>query len=265
MSYPETATVIMRIELETPMPAGTKREPFLDEELAGLHHHAGRQRHAGARDARAVAARDLPRSAASASPPRCRPTGCWRTAACSRRGRSRATTWRRDRASALKTPAITRPPAKPTAGRRLGHHPGAAGARPQSDAGAARLRDSERRAAGGRTARPAAGARGAGQGRSTTTSTPARRGDAQLRREIARRALRWGQALAPDDIVITCGCTEALTLALRPWRSPATPSPSSRRPISALLHAHRDPGAQGAGDADGGRDRHRPRRAGAGA
>jgi DNA-binding transcriptional MocR family regulator len=40
------------------------------------------------------------------------------------------------------------------------------------------------------------------------------RGDVRLRREIARRALRWGQALAPDDIVITCGCTEALTIAL---------------------------------------------------
>ena len=41
------------------------------------------------------------------------------------------------------------------------------------------------------------------------------RGDRRLRREIARRALRWGQALSPDDIAITCGCTEALTLALR--------------------------------------------------
>jgi len=40
------------------------------------------------------------------------------------------------------------------------------------------------------------------------------RGAAARRREIARRALRWGQALAPDDIAITCGCTEALTLAL---------------------------------------------------
>ena len=39
-------------------------------------------------------------------------------------------------------------------------------------------------------------------------------GDPRLRQEIARRALRWGQALSPDDIAITCGCTEALTLAL---------------------------------------------------
>ncbi len=41
------------------------------------------------------------------------------------------------------------------------------------------------------------------------------KGDPRLRREIARRALRWGQVLSPDDIVITCGCTEALVLALR--------------------------------------------------
>src|SRR4051812_29844452 len=41
------------------------------------------------------------------------------------------------------------------------------------------------------------------------------RGDATLRREIARRALRWGQALSPDDLLVTCGCTEALALSLR--------------------------------------------------
>lgn len=40
------------------------------------------------------------------------------------------------------------------------------------------------------------------------------RGDANLRGEICRRALRWGQALAQDDLAITCGCTEALALAL---------------------------------------------------
>lgn len=40
------------------------------------------------------------------------------------------------------------------------------------------------------------------------------RGEAALRIEIARRALRGGQQLAPDDIVITCGATEALALAL---------------------------------------------------
>jgi DNA-binding transcriptional MocR family regulator len=41
------------------------------------------------------------------------------------------------------------------------------------------------------------------------------KGDPRLRREIARRALRWGQVLSPEDIVVTCGCTEALVLALR--------------------------------------------------
>ncbi len=41
------------------------------------------------------------------------------------------------------------------------------------------------------------------------------KGDPRLRREIARRALRWGQVLSPDDIAITCGCTEALVLALK--------------------------------------------------
>jgi len=41
------------------------------------------------------------------------------------------------------------------------------------------------------------------------------KGDRQLRQEIARRAVRWGQALSPDEVAITCGCTEALTLALK--------------------------------------------------
>src|SRR5262249_54564262 len=41
------------------------------------------------------------------------------------------------------------------------------------------------------------------------------KGDPRLRQEIARRALRYGHAVSPDDIAITCGCTEALTLALK--------------------------------------------------
>ncbi|KQX29465.1 PLP-dependent aminotransferase family protein [Variovorax sp. Root434] len=40
------------------------------------------------------------------------------------------------------------------------------------------------------------------------------RGELSLRMEIARRAMRFGQALSPDAIAITCGCTEALALAL---------------------------------------------------
>jgi DNA-binding transcriptional MocR family regulator len=56
------------------------------------------------------------------------------------------------------------------------------------------------------------------------------RGELALRVEIARRALRWGQALSPDDITITCGATEALALALnsvaRPGDTIAIESPS---------------------------------------
>ena len=39
-------------------------------------------------------------------------------------------------------------------------------------------------------------------------------GEPGLRREIAKRAMRIGHALSPDDVLITAGCTEALTLAL---------------------------------------------------
>jgi DNA-binding transcriptional MocR family regulator len=36
-----------------------------------------------------------------------------------------------------------------------------------------------------------------------------------LRTELARRSLEWGCSLAPDDFILTIGCTEALFLALR--------------------------------------------------
>jgi DNA-binding transcriptional MocR family regulator len=56
------------------------------------------------------------------------------------------------------------------------------------------------------------------------------KGDASLRSEIARRALRWGQALSPDDVAVTCGATEALALALnavaRPGDTIAIESPT---------------------------------------
>jgi DNA-binding transcriptional MocR family regulator len=42
----------------------------------------------------------------------------------------------------------------------------------------------------------------------------AARGDPGLRREIAKRAMRLGHALSPDDVLVTNGCTEALMLAL---------------------------------------------------
>ena len=41
------------------------------------------------------------------------------------------------------------------------------------------------------------------------------RGWPALRHEIARRALRWGHAANVDQIVVTCGATEALALALK--------------------------------------------------
>jgi DNA-binding transcriptional MocR family regulator len=40
-------------------------------------------------------------------------------------------------------------------------------------------------------------------------------GNPELRAQIARRYLEAGCALAPDDIVTTCGCQEALALCLR--------------------------------------------------
>lgn len=45
-------------------------------------------------------------------------------------------------------------------------------------------------------------------------------GSENLRREIARRSLTWGGALKTDDILITIGGTEALSLALRVTCSP---------------------------------------------
>jgi DNA-binding transcriptional MocR family regulator len=56
------------------------------------------------------------------------------------------------------------------------------------------------------------------------------KGELQLRQEIARRALRWGAALSPEDIVVTSGCMEAITLALsiatRPGDTVAIESPT---------------------------------------
>lgn len=41
------------------------------------------------------------------------------------------------------------------------------------------------------------------------------RGMKRLRTQIARRSLDWGGRLTPDDIVMTSGCVEAVTLALQ--------------------------------------------------
>jgi len=63
------------------------------------------------------------------------------------------------------------------------------------------------------------------------------KGDPQLRQEIARRAMRWGATLSPEDIVITSGCMEAITLALstvaRPGDTVAIESPT----YFGLLHS----------------------------
>ena len=47
------------------------------------------------------------------------------------------------------------------------------------------------------------------------TVAPQQRGDAGFRSVLARRALASGMTLAPDDILVTNGCIEALNLALR--------------------------------------------------
>ncbi len=56
------------------------------------------------------------------------------------------------------------------------------------------------------------------------------KGELRLRQEIARRAVRWGTVVSPDDIVITSGCMEAVALALsvvtRPGDTVAIESPT---------------------------------------
>ncbi len=49
--------------------------------------------------------------------------------------------------------------------------------------------------------------------RSTNYDMPP--GNESLRRELARRSLDWGCSLQPEEFIITNGCTEALSLALR--------------------------------------------------
>lgn len=47
-----------------------------------------------------------------------------------------------------------------------------------------------------------------------SVSYPSAKGHKRLRSQIARRSLNAGCSLSPDDIVITSGCVEAMTLAL---------------------------------------------------
>lgn len=62
------------------------------------------------------------------------------------------------------------------------------------------------------------------------------RGDVALRHEIRRRALRWGQGWSSDDVVITCGCTEALTLALKAVARPGDTIAIESPTYFGLLH-----------------------------
>jgi DNA-binding transcriptional MocR family regulator len=125
----------------------------------------------------------------------------------------------RGRASSLKTPAISRPSAKPTtvalAGLRLDLLEYARD--PTLVPLGSALPGAELLAAGRLDRFLARAARVKGL-ENNTYATP--KGDPQLRQEIARRAIRWGQAIAPEDIVVTCGCTEALTLALMAVANP---------------------------------------------
>ena len=54
--------------------------------------------------------------------------------------------------------------------------------------------------------------------RSAAVSPPS--GIHELRHEVARRALHAGFGVAADDVVITCGCTEAIALCLRSLTGP---------------------------------------------
>jgi DNA-binding transcriptional MocR family regulator len=142
----------------------------------------------------------------------------------------------RDRTSALRTPAITRPSTKPTAVAVAGiileltEHARNPALVPLGCA----VPSAELLAAGRLDRLLARAARVKGLDYNVYTGT---RGDQQLRREIARRALRWGQALAPDDIVITCGCTEALTLALTAVAKPGDTVAIESPTYFGVLHA----------------------------
>jgi DNA-binding transcriptional MocR family regulator len=62
------------------------------------------------------------------------------------------------------------------------------------------------------------------------------RGDLGLRRELARRALRYGHALSPDDIIVTSGCTEAICLALGAVAKPGDTIAVETPTYFGLLH-----------------------------
>jgi DNA-binding transcriptional MocR family regulator len=75
-----------------------------------------------------------------------------------------------------------------------------------------------------------------GAGRSAIHPTPS--GADELRHEIARRALEAGSTVAAEDVVVTCGCAEALSLCLRavarPGDTVAVESPTYFGTLQAL-------------------------------
>jgi len=79
------------------------------------------------------------------------------------------------------------------------------------------------------------------RGKAANTYAPPR-GEESLRTAIARRSMIWGHAVSADDILITCGCTEALHLALkaitRPGDTIAVESPTyfGFLPVLQALH-----------------------------
>jgi len=79
------------------------------------------------------------------------------------------------------------------------------------------------------------------QGKDANTYSPPR-GEESLRAAIARRSINWGHAVSADEILITCGCTEALHLALKAIAQPgdtiAVESPNyfGFLPILQALH-----------------------------
>jgi len=62
------------------------------------------------------------------------------------------------------------------------------------------------------------------------------KGDLALRQQIARRTLDWKQPLSPEDIIITSGCTEAISLALRAITNPGDTVAIESPTYFGLLH-----------------------------
>src|SRR5262249_4563123 len=62
-------------------------------------------------------------------------------------------------------------------------------------------------------------------------------GDARLRQEISRRAALRGQTVIPEEIAITCGCTEALMLALKAVARPGDVIVVESPTYFGVLHA----------------------------